>query len=351
MTVSRVTYFFLLVLFGIANNVSGRWNQLKFGNNYAFFNNQFYVFNYAVMAQIVSAYVYFFTKEITPDMKAFPIWKFMMFAFFDATAAFMYAIGAPSTPATLQNIINQAIIPFTMIVTVILLKVRYRPLKLVGAGIILIGAFVALIPLFVKGNDPNAPDALWYKILIYFCNNIPQAFSNVTKEMAFLYVTMDVYYLGAWVGWFQAVFTFLLLPVTALPGFGGLPFSQMPTQIEYGFLCFLGINSLPGDECSYNYVATMIYIVINFGYNILILLVTKHASATVFTLAFALRLPLTQIVYCIQFIMQRFVEQFTWESIVSLIVVLIGFGIYSSISEPQQEKEKSDEEKGKIQID
>jgi hypothetical protein len=33
-------YFTLLILFGIANNVAGRWNQLKFGDNYAFFNNQ-----------------------------------------------------------------------------------------------------------------------------------------------------------------------------------------------------------------------------------------------------------------------------------------------------------------------
>ncbi len=33
-------YFTLLVAFGIANSISGRWNQMKFGNNYAFFNNQ-----------------------------------------------------------------------------------------------------------------------------------------------------------------------------------------------------------------------------------------------------------------------------------------------------------------------
>jgi hypothetical protein len=33
-------YFILLIIFGIANAVAGRWNQLKFGDNYAFFNNQ-----------------------------------------------------------------------------------------------------------------------------------------------------------------------------------------------------------------------------------------------------------------------------------------------------------------------
>jgi hypothetical protein len=40
-------------------------------------------------------------------MRLFPIWKFAMFAFFDASAAFLYAIGAPNTPATLQNVFVQ----------------------------------------------------------------------------------------------------------------------------------------------------------------------------------------------------------------------------------------------------
>jgi drug/metabolite transporter (DMT)-like permease len=80
-----------------------------------------------------------------------PIRKFAFFAFLDAAAAFLFSIGAPNTPATLQNIINQAVIPATMIVTMILLKVRYQLLKLGGAGVILIGAVIALIPLFIKG--------------------------------------------------------------------------------------------------------------------------------------------------------------------------------------------------------
>jgi hypothetical protein len=30
--------------------------------------------------------------------------------------------------------------------------------------------------------------------------------------------TMDVWYMGAWVGWFQVFWTFLFTPLTALPG-------------------------------------------------------------------------------------------------------------------------------------
>lgn len=39
-TLRIMMFFGLLVLFGIANSISGRWNQVKFGDRYAFFNNQ-----------------------------------------------------------------------------------------------------------------------------------------------------------------------------------------------------------------------------------------------------------------------------------------------------------------------
>jgi hypothetical protein len=334
-----ILYFSLLVITGIANNVAGRWNQEKFGQNYAFFNGQFYVFNYAILAQIMSSYKYFCTKDITPEMKRFPVWKYAMFAAFDAAAAFLFTMGAPNTPATLQNIINQTIIPITMLATAVIIRVRYQWLKIGGAGIIMLGAGVAIIPLFFDTGS-NKIDFVWYAVLIYFLNNIPQSLSNVTKELAFNGLDMDVWYLGAWVGWFQVLFTAAMLPLTVFPAFGGIAFRDMPDQLAKGFWCWLGYNSLPGDNCSYNYVATTIYIVINFFYNIFILLVTKHASATMFTLAFAIRLPLTQIAYCIPFIMQQYVEPFTWESIVSLVVVLAGFVLYSMLPEPQQQKKE-----------
>jgi len=275
-------------------------------------------------------------------MRKFPQWKFAMFGLFDGSAAFLFSIGAPNTPATIQNIINQAIIPLTMFASFIILRARYPFLKIGGATIILGGAFIALIPIF-RGNDDNdGTKAVWYSILIYFLNNIPQSLSNVTKEWAFQRDTLDVYYLGSWVAWYQLAISLMLIPVTSFPGFGHFDFFSIPKQIFYGLKCFAGINSLPGDECSYNYIATSLYILINFVYNILILLVTKYASATLFTLAFALRLPLTQIVYSLHFIMRQFTEPFTWETIVALFVVLFGFAIYSASSTTQAGQEEGE---------
>lgn len=190
---------------------------------------------------------------------------------------------------------------------------------------------------------------VWYLTLIFFMNNIPAALSNVTKEMAFNNTPMDVYYLGSWVAWFQLFFSLCFLPVTNLKPFGGIPWAAIPQQMLAGLRCFAGIDTVldPNapdgygpDNCSFNYIATTAYIVINFFYNIFILLVTKYASATLFTLAFALRLPVTQMLFCAYFIMSCYREYFTWESIVSLVVVLGGFGIYSLIGGSEDVDEK-----------
>lgn len=112
----------------------------------------------------------------------------------------------------------------------------------------------------------------------------------------------------------------------------------MPELYAFGLRCWLGVNSQPGDECSYNYIITRLYFAVNFIYNIMILLLTKRASATVFTLSFAVQLPLSQIAYSIPQIMQQYVESFRMISIVSLVTVLFGFALYSTVPEPQRNK-------------
>ncbi len=197
----------------------------------------------------------------------------------------------------------------------------------------------------------------------------------MTKELAFGQIVLDVYYMGSWVAWyllcaapffsnsqqllmclffaylrFQLFVSLCLLPVTTLPGFGGIAWKDIPNQIKNGYFCFLGWNSQPGDSCEYNYLFTLLYVGVNFFYNIFILLVTKHASATLFTLAFALRLPLTQIVYTLHFIMWDYTEAFNWETIVSLVVVLVGFAIYSMFSDSGEEAEQEEREKEKLLV-
>lgn len=128
------------------------------------------------------------------------------------------------------------------------------------------------------GSDDRVSECLTplassrYLTLIYFLNNVPAALSNVTKELAFNNTPMDVYYLGSWVAWFQLFFSLAFLPVTNLKPFGGIAWKSIPTQMLHGLKCFAGINSVTEpnapdgfgpDNCSFNYIATSAYIVIN----------------------------------------------------------------------------------------
>lgn len=42
---------------------------------------------------------------------------------------------------------------------------------------------------------------------------------------------------------------FLFLPLLSIPAFGGLPPRLWYINMQRGWACFKGINSLPGDDC------------------------------------------------------------------------------------------------------
>ena len=114
---------------------------------------------------------------------------------------------------------------------------------------------------------------------------------------------MDLYLLSGIVAMFQVVVGFAFVPVLALPAFGGIKFKDMPSQMSDGMACFLGGQPRVGDHCATPpstggrddadadwsiwsllgldsaAAAMLLYCFVNFGYNVLSLLVTKHGSA------------------------------------------------------------------------
>jgi hypothetical protein len=114
---------------------------------------------------------------------------------------------------------------------------------------------------------------------------------------------VDLYLLSGIVAMFQVVVGFAFVPVLALPAFGGIKFKDMPSQMSDGMACFLGGQPRVGDHCAAPpstggrddadadwsiwsllgldsaAAAMLLYCFVNFGYNVLSLLVTKHGSA------------------------------------------------------------------------
>ncbi|RHY81151.1 hypothetical protein DYB37_009342 [Aphanomyces astaci] len=78
----------------------------------------------------------------------------------------------------LSNVLGQVSLPFTMILSRWFLQTQYKRAHVVGAIMVLYGAFVCMIPIFrgdVALNSPD-PSVLW--ILLYVVSCIPSAGAN-----------------------------------------------------------------------------------------------------------------------------------------------------------------------------
>jgi len=125
------------------------------------------------------------TDSVTPAMQALPKRRFLIMGFLDCCGTFLAAMGAVYTPGSVQTLLNQTLIPTTMLVSFLYLKTRFTPIQLGGAALVLAGAGVTVLPTFYdgsggRGGEREAPSR-WYANLIFFLSNLPVACSQVVR--------------------------------------------------------------------------------------------------------------------------------------------------------------------------
>jgi predicted permease len=252
--------------------------------------------------------------------------------------------GGNKTSGALQQLLIQGVIPMTMFFSWLvslnilafifrkILDVHYRWGHYIGAGIIMGGILLALIPKMLdNGGEGNTA----FGIIVFFLSNVPTAFSGVYKEIAFKgEEDLDIYYVNAYVAVFQFVLGWIYAPVTAIPGFGGISIKEIPRNLADGGKClFAAINSEAGDDCSLAWAMTLGYVVANIFYNIVILLMLKYGSAALLYVASAVILPLANIAFTLHFIMGDRATKLSPYDIGGLVVILTGLIIYRSMRE------------------
>jgi len=97
-----------------------------------------------------------------------------------------------------------------------------------------------------------------------------------------------------------------------------------------GFICFLGENPRPTDNCEGAFWLFNFYVLINLAYNILLMRMTKEGSAILLTISGAIGMPITNLAFSIKAIMGDEVEPFTIYDFGGLILVCVGFLTYSA---------------------
>ncbi|XXQ29777.1 EamA domain-containing protein [Plasmodiophora brassicae] len=304
--------------------------------------------NYALFISQITSLVYIpvfgalvlLSKDITPEMRAFPKSKFFVMGALDSMAGILMTFGGIMTSGSLQALLMQALIPTTLILSVIVLRTRYSRLQYCGAFIIVAGVCVVLVPQALQPSDTK--NNFVFNI-IFLLSVIPQAFSSVFKEIAFDDAELDVNYLQYWVAVWQVAFGLVVAPVNSvkLLGPAAVPLQDIPMAIWNGAKCMCGVNTVLAsatnaipDSCAGAWIPLSAYIAFNLLYNISIMLVIKHGSAALMYFAMTLRLPIIQVVFALPF-MPGGGQPFSLYAVIGLFVILLGLSIYRWASSRQ----------------
>jgi hypothetical protein len=118
-----------------------------------------------------------------------------------------------------------------------------------------------------------------------------------------------------------------------------LSISEMPQNLLDGWNCFLG-HHLEGYSCENpspsSAALVLMFVFANFIYNLVLLMMVKHGSALFLVIACAMALPLTNLVFTQSWVMGEDVESFSVYSMVGLALVVIGFLLYSIVSDAER---------------
>ena len=347
-------YVTLSILLSCANGLLYK-KLLNSFRSYEFFVSQFSTALYLVQAAPVL--VYCIVKEHLSGAGGgeASAWKqligsrslhraFLLMGVMDAASSTLGALGGAGTPGQLQTLINNLVIPITMALSAAYLHVRFRRHQLVGSVLIVLGCAFASLPFFFPSLNPDPPGggggvgddddgggglsgpSRWLSILVFVVSIIPAAMSNVFKEVEMKGDDLNVYVTTVVVSLWQEVIGFLFLPLLRLQVFGGMSSAQMARQMGDGYACFLG----RADGCEGAGWLFIVYVGVNFLYNVLLLLITKHGSAVLLVVANALALPVTNVAFTLPLLMGSDAERFGVADLVGLVLVVVGFLTYSA---------------------
>jgi len=332
-------YVVLYISSGVVNSIFLKKVMNSF-RNYGFFLNQLTNYGYIPIFGGVVLYEMLFTKFITKEMRLFPWWKFFIMGALDAVCGYFVVIGGLYTSGPMQQLLNQAIIPVTMIGAYFVLKERYSLIQIGGALLIVGGVVLSLVPSLKSDNSDN----IFFWNMFYLLQIIPFAASNVYKDIAFKAVDMDVWYLQFWDVFWQSVIGTLLFPInTIIPPPSQIKWGEIPSSMRNGASCLLGHNLITPensqcghdspihqmcDDCQHAWILIIVYMAVNVAYNVFILLVIKYGSATILSIAQTVRLPLTNICFSVHAFMGSSATKFSGFSLYGLLVILAGLTSY-----------------------
>lgn len=264
--------------------------------------------------------------------------KLIVMGLMDATGFVFGIFAARQINGFLLTLLPQAIIPMTMVVSLIALRTRYHWGQVLGAATLVSGLLVSLIPTFQKqgSGDTSALTAVWAGV--YLLSLLPNAISFILREMVFTELPkMDIFVVNSFDSFWQLIFSVLMFPLVLVPGFSSVSFHEIGDYIPNGASCLVGFTPTPQDDCSGEPWLMMMYVCVNLSWNISLLLLLKKGGAVFTFIGSAVSLPLSHFAFAINWPIIGS-GTVSWEDGLGLGLVFVGLIIYRYYAVVQRKK-------------
>eukprot|EP00919_Chromeraceae_sp_WS-2016_P017404 GHVR01041462.1.p1 GENE.GHVR01041462.1~~GHVR01041462.1.p1 ORF type:complete len:393 (-),score=80.52 GHVR01041462.1:102-1280(-) len=249
---------------------------------------------------------------------------FAVIGVLECTGSTLGFISQPHIDGPLYSIASQAILPFTVLLSIIVLRRKYTFTQVAAVIMVVTGAVVANLPEFIvliwgsnAALQPHKIDPLERLLFggVTVISTLPSALSFILKEKIFLKYykknnsNLDILIVNAHNSLFQLIFVPFLLPLTVLIGeTGGQPILE---YVSDGFSCLRGITPLRSDPidqgggcdsygcCTYAPIAYFAYICVNIVFNLSLLLLLRMGSTVLTFVCLKAMMPLSVLLFCV----------------------------------------------------
>lgn len=228
-----ILLLFFSILGATANTVLFKITLNSFSSsrtNYGFFVSQFSTFLYTFQALLVSLILMWRDPVSVSNLTVKNQSVYLYMGSLDAASATLGAIAGAYCPGGMQTILNQLIIPLTMIGAVLVLGTRFDRHQIWGSSFIIFGSIVASSSYFFNSPTPSSSSSsdpssssfmsLSASITLYFFSILPCAMSNIYKERVMKEMDMNEVHTSTVVSFWQLWIGFLFLPLLSLKSLG-----------------------------------------------------------------------------------------------------------------------------------
>tara|TARA_B100001287_G_C22680630_1_gene530160 strand:+ start:2503 stop:3486 length:984 start_codon:yes stop_codon:yes gene_type:complete len=218
--------------------------------------------------------------------------KFFIIGSLDSINSIIGSYATPYISVLLMTILDKTSLPMTMIASFFYLKRRYFVNHYLGAFLTLYGVLISFIPEMLL----NIPIKQTYWIIIYICNLFPAIASYCFKEKYLKQTNINLWWMNACISIWQILFGLITLPViyAPLPSGDSVEFQNTFLYFYRAYKCqFMGLNSLPSDNCQGAFWIFFFYQLISTFCNILMFYIIKKESSVVYIIINTLKMPIT----------------------------------------------------------